>query len=338
MISFEVLGAVTAKRDDWAARLSRQQQVMLAVLVIDGAAREVSDGHLSEALWEFGLYPEGGLKRVASELRRELDQVPGSGPVRENGGYRLPVAVGQADLRRFQAKFAEASGAEASGAGARAAAALAREALGEWGPSAGGLHGGEPLRGLPGHWASITRDQLRLQYRDAALSYLGNCLRGGDPGLVLRECVKRAAEDLEALRDEEFLTLWMNAASQTGRTDHALRVFRRAQQAAAHAGEPLGADLQRLATRLRDGDSRPGPAPSTAPRTPIPLTTGRRPMSEQRAEEPRTIFNNYDSVRVGIQVGVVTGTVRIEADRESSGEPTAAEGEDSAEGSASAGN
>jgi hypothetical protein len=61
-------------------------------------------------------------------------------------------------------------------------------------------------------------------------------------------------------------------------------------------------------------------------------------MSEQRAEEPRTIFNNYDSVRVGIQVGVVTGTVRIEADRESSGEPTAAEGEDSAEGSASAGN
>jgi hypothetical protein len=179
VISFEVLGAVTAKRDDWAARLSRQQQVMLAVLVIDGAAREVSDGHLSEALWEFGLYPEGGLKRVASELRRELDQVPGSGPVRENGGYRLPVAVGQADLRRFQAKFAEASGAEASGAeasgteasgaGARAAAALAREALGEWGPSAGGLHGGEPLRGLPGHWASITRDQLRLQYRDAAL-------------------------------------------------------------------------------------------------------------------------------------------------------------------------
>jgi DNA-binding SARP family transcriptional activator len=283
VISFGILGEVTARQDAWAASLSRQQQRLLAVLVMAKGA-PVGVERLGEVLWDFRVpYPEGGVKRVAHEVRAELRRAsPGGDPLPAcDGGYRLPIAQEQADVLRFRATAAMAR--HDSGP---AGLDLMRQALREWGPDEGGLHGGHPLRGLGGQWADGMRHILRTEYRDAVMHCLAEGVTRRDYRLVLRECEQRAVGDPEALRDEEFIALWMRAASEAGNPARAHQVYQRARDAASHAGERLDASLHLLDAHLRPGGSRPS-APMTPSPATAPAATDRRPVNGHDASEDR---------------------------------------------------
>ena len=280
MISFEVLGEVTARQDAWEARLSTQQQHLLAALVLAGGAA-VTRERLEEILWDFRApYPEKGIARVAHEVRVTLqeaapatDLVPSA-----HGGYRLLMTPEQADIARFRA-----TADEARCTGGPAGAQLMRQALREWSSSASGLHGGSPLAGLPGQWADGTRYLLRTQYRDAVihcLTYEANC---HDYGRVLAECEKRATDSTDALLDEEFVELWVLAAAHTGELARARTIYRRAQDAIEHAGGRPSSALEQLGARLRKGGTTVT-APTASPQ-PIPATTDRSRTMEHVADE-----------------------------------------------------
>jgi DNA-binding SARP family transcriptional activator len=257
VISFEVLGEVAARQGAWSASLSRQQQHLLAALVL-GKGSPVGRERLEEILWDSRApYPEGGIKRVAAEVRGELRRAsPEPDPLPScPGGYRLVLAPEQADVLRFRARAAEARRASSPASGE-----LMRRALREWGPDAAGLHGGHPLRGLPGQWADSTRHLLRAEYRDALLHCLAHDMNRHDYGPVLAECEQCAADDAQALRDEEFTGLWMRSAASSGDLVRAHQVFRRAAVVADRAGEPLSVSLQQLNADLGAGQASLGAA------------------------------------------------------------------------------
>lgn len=288
MISFEILGEVTARQDAWTASLSRQQQRLLAALVLSKGA-PVTRERLEEILWDSRApYPEGRIKGVAAEVRSELRRAsPDSDPLPAcHGGYRLVLAPEQADVLRFRAKTVEARRADGPASGE-----LMRQALREWGPDATGLHGEHPLRGLSGQWADSTRHLLRMEYRDAVIHCLVHDMNRHDYEAVLRECEQRAADDPQAPRDEEFTGLWMRAAASSGDSGRAHQVFRRAAAVADRAGEPLSVFLQQLNADLDVGKASPG---ATVPATTSPGHDGILCLSWERGNERELILETDD--------------------------------------------
>jgi DNA-binding SARP family transcriptional activator len=303
---FEILSGVAARQGDWVADLSRQQQHLLVVLVMAGGA-VVSRERLEEVLWDFRTpYPEHGVERVASELRRELRQAsPEGDPVPAcDGGYRLPVTREQADVLRFRSMCAEARrahGAESLG--------LMRRALREWGPKAAGLHGGHPLCGLRGQWADSTRHALRTEYRDAVIHCLEHGMNDHDYKSVSGECQQRAT-DPQSLLDGEFVELWMRAAAQAGNPARAYEIYRRAEAAAARAGVQLGFSPPDLGASSRV-DARHG---ALTPHPPAAVTTDETPAEEYEMFEDATAEPGTGQriVLLGEPATSISGTVDVD--------------------------
>jgi DNA-binding SARP family transcriptional activator len=286
VISFEVLGEVTARRDAWTARLSTQQQHLLAALVL-GEGAPLTRERLEAILWDFRPpYPEKGIARVAHEVRDILrEAAPGTDLVpSSHGGYRLLMEPEKADILRFRAsadKALRTSGPDS--------AQHMRQALAEWGPSASGLHGGSPLEGLPGQWADSNRHQLRNRYRDAVIHCLAYRMSCHDYAPVLAECEQRAAapdpDSAPVLLDEEFVGLWILGAAHAGDLARARTIYQRAQDAAEHAGVRLGPSLRELGTRLRDNGAALA-VPAGSPQSTSAITDqGQGPTMEHVAGE-----------------------------------------------------
>jgi DNA-binding SARP family transcriptional activator len=319
---FEILSGVAARQDDWSADLSRQQQHLLAILVMAGGM-VVGRGRLEEVLWDFSTpYPEHGVERVASELRRKLRRTSSDDdpvPARD-GGYLLPVTQEQADVLRFRAACAEARRSE----GAEGLELMAR-ALQEWGPRATGLYGGRPLGVLQGQWADSTRHALRTEYRNALIHYLTQSMSNHNYTLVFDECEQRATNDLQALRDEEFIELWMRAACHAGHPARAHQIYRQAADTAARAGERVGISLTRLDALLRADGRRPGVSLTTGPQKSVPVLSDQGSLGEQEKNEDMgrqratlrgTIHADKVSgyaaaVRTDLATGHIEGDIRV---------------------------
>ncbi|TMR07021.1 hypothetical protein ETD83_02355 [Actinomadura soli] len=255
---------------------------------------------METALWDEQLHsPEGGVKRVVSELRARLepayrdagDPIPGASDT-----YRLRLASDQADVLRFRAKLAEARRA----AGPRSTD-LMRAALEEWGSDGKGLYGGRPLSGLPGHWADARRTALRLEHRDAVIHCLEQDLREGRFDRLVREC-EQLADEPDALHDSDFVQLWVTAAHRTGLPGRADQILRLAEDSARrHLQRPLDRRLQELAERIRTDSTRtPGRAMSDRDRN-RDGTDGNR--------DGRVVFNNYDNTTVAMQTAEASGNM-----------------------------
>jgi DNA-binding SARP family transcriptional activator len=291
VISYEILDGVTARQDAWTASLSRQQRHLLAALVL-GKGAPVSRERLEEILWDSQAPydPERAVNRIACEVRSELrlaspggdDPLPSS-----HGGYRLSVVSEQADVLRFRARVDEARRTDGP-----ASVELMRQALREWGPDAVGLHGGHPLRGLPGQWADSTRHLLRTQYRDAVVHCLTQGMRCHDYRPVLTECEQRAAGDPQALLDDEFVGLWMLAAAGTGDRTRAHTVFQRAADAAARSGQQPSNAIRQLDADLRAGQMPPGMIAAVVPSEIVLLSAGPRQVNEVNYEV--SVVNEQD--------------------------------------------
>jgi DNA-binding SARP family transcriptional activator len=288
MMNFEILGKVIARRDGSNLDLSPQQQLLLARLVWAKGA-PVRKHELVRAVWDRGRSPDGGLKRLVYELRGVLPEVaPDVKAVASDGDtYQLHVSAEQVDAFRFAAKIEEASASEGADQ-----ARLTRDALGEWGPGATGLFGGQPLLGLDGGWATETRRLLRAQYRDAVIESLRRQAAKGQHEQVLRECAQLAFADRgdqdgtgqqDALHDVDFLELWMLAAYRCDQPERAEHVLRQATEAAERSARPVSPDLRRRVQRMRDGITGPGAGDAATVRPSSPGNE-RRAMSEPTSQ------------------------------------------------------
>ena len=245
MINYSVLGQVTARNESWAAVLSQQQQLLLAVLVLD-RGKPVPRAHLARALWDeedAPRSPDGAVRRVVSELRSALrpgladpDPLPVAGDT-----YRLVLDEQQADVLRFRAKVSAARRSQG-----REASSLMAAALGEWGPDATGLFGGHPLSGLRGRWAESNRETLRTEYRDACYQCLWQDFEDHEFGRLAAEC-RELANEPAALHDEQFLELWMVATYRAGQRTYVEGIYQRAMESVQ---KHLGAQLSGRVTRL----------------------------------------------------------------------------------------
>jgi hypothetical protein len=228
----------------------------------------------------------------------------------------------QVDALRFAAKLDQAENT----AGPQRTR-YAREALAEWGPRAAGLFGGYPLLGLEGGWASGIRRKLRARYRDAVVDLLRQDAATEDYETLLRRCARLAAEDQEdpghrspqeAMRDDEFLGLWMLGAYRSGQPERAEQVLARAMDITARSGKPLNPELRRRADLLRAEALRVGGSPrtvATAPTPSIPPASDRKLMSE-----PVINFNNNAGSTITGQTGYASGDVIFNIGSSSSAE------------------
>lgn len=289
MINYALLGQVRAWHGSWRADLSRQQQTLLAILVMERGA-PVSRAGLARALWDEADPPEGGLKRVVSELRTRLRAAgPTADPLPDQRGdtYCLPLSERQADVLRFRSKIDQAG--HATG---RDATRLMREAMQEWGEDATGLFGGQPLTGLLGHWADSNREKLRAEYRDACLHCLRQDFDDQQYDHVVWEC-RQLANEPAALHDEMFLELWMIATYRAGHRTEVAQIIQRATESArTHLGWELSDRLRKLAEIIRDEDHSKLDGPVDADhasiilsRTAITRSPGPGPHTAQDSQE-----------------------------------------------------
>src|SRR5688500_842910 len=127
MINFGILGQVTASRDAWTASLTRQQQHLLAVLVLAARPAAGPTG------------PAAGVTRDASRLPAKPARAfrDAGGPDHgAHGAFRDVRTAGQADVVGFRARLADARKA----APGPRSAELMHAARREWGPDGTGLY------------------------------------------------------------------------------------------------------------------------------------------------------------------------------------------------------
>jgi DNA-binding SARP family transcriptional activator len=304
VINFEVLGNVRAREGDWTAGLTRMHQTLLARLVMAGGA-PVSTAELSAALWDETESPDGGLKRVVSELRTRLQAAPSASAKDPlpflGGGYRLRLDRTQADVLRFQDKVTAARNSTEE-----KTVQLMREALQEWGNDAASLYGGDPLSGLDTLWANGVRVTLRHEYRDARFHCLRQAMRDRQYDRLAWEC-DRLADDQDSLHDEAFIELSMRAAYLAGHTARAMTIFHRASESASrHLGISLSDNLHRLLESIQSEDPRLGPRADLDFLNVPTSANDRKPMSDSG-----TVFNNSGPTTIGQQIGVANGDCTV---------------------------
>jgi DNA-binding SARP family transcriptional activator len=320
VLNFEVLGPVTARDGAWTAELSRQLQLLLAVLVMK-EGRPAPRDELEKILWADGKPPQRrGLPQVVSDLRAVLEPaVPGGQavPPAVRDAYLLPSARQDSDVARFTAKMREARmiagqarnrSGPARAAAERDSAEAMRAALGEWGDRATGLFGGQTLAGLPGDWAANQRTLLRGHYREARLTCLEQDLNDRQYERVAGDC-ENMADDPEALKEERFVVIWMTAAYRMGSRAGAAKAYRRAM--AASRGDRAAfypQSLHKLAKMIETDDPRlaePGPRPRAVPGGDPKPANQQRSTVNDRQPQVVNFNNNGPNLTIGSQAGHV---------------------------------
>ncbi|MEV4926446.1 AfsR/SARP family transcriptional regulator [Streptomyces roseoverticillatus] len=152
-VEFKVLGPLAAVADGRALPLGGPKQRTLLAMLLVNANTAVSGERLCDAVW--GEAPpasaQANIRSYAAVLRKVLSPAAGEGSGEErlsqgNGGYRLQVFPGEADLHRFEVLAARGRTALAAGEH-RAAADALEEALALW--------RGSPFEGVAHHDALL---------------------------------------------------------------------------------------------------------------------------------------------------------------------------------------
>ncbi|MFF5075522.1 BTAD domain-containing putative transcriptional regulator [Actinoplanes sp. NPDC000266] len=295
-----LLGPVTIRLDEEILDAGPpQRRQVLAALAVD-AGRTVTAETLIDRVWD---EPPDGARRALhshiARLRPLLECGDGGRPplIHDCGGYRLDLDVQQVDYRRFRAL---ADRAERPSLGDDDRMSLLEEARALW--------RGEPLTGLPGHWAAQVRQAWHREYAAATVRWSQACVRAG-----------RASVAIEALRDltlahpldEPVTGALMTALHASGRTAESLWVFAglRARLSAELGAEPH-ADLRRLHESILRGEDvaivRPDPVLSRPAQLQpdVPVFIGR----ERELASLTAVSRRSREGRPGPAVCVIHGT------------------------------
>jgi DNA-binding SARP family transcriptional activator len=237
-----VLGPVGVRTADGWLGGPPQQRLILAVLALQ-AGQVVPVSELVDALWEHEppRSAQTSIQVLVTGLRRVLAALPGAEVERCGDGYRLKIAPGEMDMRRFRSLVRTARAAADNGA----ALELLDQALALWrGPALADVPATAKIEAIR---AGLAAERLSaMQDRVSAMVELGRD--------------REAAEELTGLLAanplaEQLAALLMVASCRSGRKAEALQVFRdmRERLAGELAVEP-GPELQRLHQRILAGD------------------------------------------------------------------------------------
>jgi DNA-binding SARP family transcriptional activator/tetratricopeptide (TPR) repeat protein len=231
VVEFRLLGPVEIEAEGQVLDVGPpQQQLVVAALALD-AGRQVTMESLINRVWDEA---PGGARRTLQVLitraRRLLERADSGGgaPVevlRRCGGYILQLDPDRVDAHRFRRLVGQARDPNRPD-GQRVE--LLRDALTLW--------RGEPLAGLPGQWATRTRDSWRQQYLDAAVAWAQAELRVGNPAAVIGPLSELAGEHPLV---ESLAAVLMRALHAAGRPADALGHYTTIRH---HLVDALGTD------------------------------------------------------------------------------------------------
>jgi DNA-binding SARP family transcriptional activator len=237
----------------------RQRTVLAALLVEVG--HQVTPETLVDRVW--GNAPPAGARRSLhahiTRLRRMLEQLesPSIPLVYRAGGYLLDINPDLVDLHRYRRLVVEAHGAGPPVEGLRAARALWR---------------GEPLAGLPGEWAARTRDALRQQHLDTAISWARAELRIGNPGGAIGPLIELVGEYPLV---EPLAAVLLQALHAAGRLADALQRYATIRRRLVdELGSDPGPELRAVHRAILRGEpavAGPPPAVDGHPIRPVPV-------------------------------------------------------------------
>jgi DNA-binding SARP family transcriptional activator/tetratricopeptide (TPR) repeat protein len=232
-----------------------QRRLVLAALAVD-AGRPVPLDTLVERVWGPEAPSQGGravqahLTRIR-QLAKSLDE-----PLelsRRSGGYALEAAPEAVDAHLLRMLVGQA---REPGRDAAERTRLLRAAV--------ELVRGEPLAGLPGHWAEQTRENLRRQYLDAAVAWASAEIAAGAPEMVF--------DRLSTLVDrhplvEPLAAAYLRALHAAGQTAAALEHYARTRQRLVDdLGIEPGAELRQAHLAVLQGKpASPAPTPAQLP-------------------------------------------------------------------------
>ncbi|WP_424535084.1 tetratricopeptide repeat protein [Sphaerisporangium viridialbum] len=278
-MEFRILGPVELwsreRRHDlgWA----RERLVMAVLLMTPG--RPVSAQSLIDRMWD-GNPPEKArahLQTHIARLRSRLQDIgEGKGAYLRHisGTYILETDVEKIDYHRFRRLRAEARASAASGETDHALS-LYQEAANLW--------RGEPLAGLQGAWAGITRKNLEDEMLGGTIERITLELGCGDHTRLIAELSELVTR---FPFDEKLVELLMRALYVSGRQADALAAYRQARKRLVdELGTGASPALQELHQRIlrRDPGLLPeararttteNPPPNDLPRD-VPTFTGR---------------------------------------------------------------
>jgi DNA-binding SARP family transcriptional activator/tetratricopeptide (TPR) repeat protein len=244
-----------------------QQRLILVMLALQ-AGQVVPLGELVDAVWEDEppRSAQASIQALVTGLRRVLTALPGAGVERCGDGYRLRLAPGEVDARRFRSLVLTARKARDS----RAAVAAFDQALALWrGPALANVPATAKIETIR---AGLAGERLSaMQDRASAMLHLGRD--------------REAAEELAGLLAanplaEGLAGMLMVALCRSGRKADALQVFRdmRGRLSGELAVEP-GPQLQRLHQRILAGDLALEAPAGRAARSSWPLPDSEEPVT-----------------------------------------------------------
>jgi DNA-binding SARP family transcriptional activator len=226
-----------------------RQRSVLAALLID-AGRVVPSHVLVDRVW--GDAPprdsHAALRANLTRIRRMLDQgCPGRGGqllMHRSGGYILAVSRQLVDVHRFHGMTAMA---RRPGLPDGRRLELLRDAV--------RMSHGEPLAGLAGRWAQLTRLLWTRDMVDAAAAWARAELRAGDPRAALTAVGALAAEHPLV---EPLAAILMETLVAAGRTAEALQHYATVRvRLADELGVGPGPELQETYLAVLRGSRQP---------------------------------------------------------------------------------
>ncbi|WP_329248643.1 tetratricopeptide repeat protein [Streptomyces sp. NBC_01478] len=226
--------------------------------------------------------------------------------VRGPAGYRLDVAADLVDVHRFRELVARARRAEVPDA---ARVLTLREAMGLW--------QGTPLAGLPGAWATRTRESWLRQYIDAVLVWADAELRVGGHLVVVDALSVLVAEHPLV---EPLAVALIRALHAAGRGPEALACYAALHKRLAdELGTAPGAEARQAHQAVLSGKAAPRP-PSGAGTGRVRVVPAQLPLEvagftgreEELAQLEKVLGVGAGTVRpTAVVVSAVSGTAGV---------------------------
>ncbi|HUQ56046.1 AfsR/SARP family transcriptional regulator [Lentzea sp.] len=265
-VEIALLGEVSARVDGHTLELGPgRQRCVLAALAVE-VNRTVPVSRLTERVW--GSEPPPTSRSTLHSYLSRLRQAFGGAVTlaHRRNGYALEADEFSVDLQRFRKLHEEARALSDDEAVAR----TLTEALRLW--------RGEPLTGIGGEWADLTRDRLAAERTAAELDLVDVRLRlGHGPELVAQTSARATTSPF----DERLAAQHMRALAQAGRIADALDRFRATRTLLVRElGTEPGAQLRALHEELLLGDQPTAAVPRQLPSAPAQFAGRHQDLAE----------------------------------------------------------
>lgn len=248
-MEIRLLGPVEVHASDMVFRCSRPQEAVALAMLAEQVGRPVTVETLVAGVWadasplRAARIMNTHITRIRRMLEKasEADGTEMAGVTRRGGSYVLEIAPEHVDLHRFRSLLVQA---ERHDGLEQHRLVILRQALALW-------HG-EPLTGLRGTWAELTRHAWNQQRQAALLAWGQVELRAGDRSAVISALTPEVARNGLV---EPMIGQLMQALALTGRGAEAAELYAATcRRLADELGMDPGSELRTLHQAILRGE------------------------------------------------------------------------------------